>query len=213
MSKKFAKSWEKQTSKGVGAKIKESLLPQKPLKNRLDEASVILQEQIRKLEMVERRMEEKDRHIFAKVSEALAKHQTDSAATYSNELAEMRNTTKHIVQAKVALEEVVERLRTVREVGDLAVLLVPTISVLENVKSDVAGVSPESQEEFDAVGSMLNNTLFEFSLSSSLSLDFGIANEEAQKILAEASAVAEAQMKSKLPSLPPDTEKAEASKG
>jgi division protein CdvB (Snf7/Vps24/ESCRT-III family) len=212
MSKKFVKDWEKQQKKGVGARIKEAILPQKPLKNRLAEAANILQEQIRRLEAVERRMEEKDESIFKKVTDALAKHQTESAATYSSELAEVRNTTRQIVQAKLALEQVVLRLRTVQEVGDLAVLLVPTISVIESVKWGVADISPEAQDEFGAVGSMLNNVLFEFSQSSSLSLDFRASNEEAQKILDEAASVAETQMKSKLPPLPEDAGEAEAAK-
>lgn len=212
MSRKFVKSWEKRPSVGVGTRIKGAVLPQKPLKNRLDDAAIVLQEQIRRLEAVEKRMEEKDKRIFDRVSEALSKHQTESALTYSDELVEIRKSTKLIVQAKLALEQVVLRLRTVQEVGDLAVLLVPTIGVLNNVKSAVTGVSPEARGEFDSVGSMLSNTLLEFGLSSSLSFDFGTANEEAQKILAEASAVAEAQMKLRLPPLPKEAEKAEAAK-
>ena len=66
----------------------------------------------------------------------------------------------------------------------------------------MANVVPEAQGEMSEISDLLSNILVDAGQSSSTSIDFEVANEEADKVLAEASVVAESKMRDKFPDLP-----------
>jgi len=120
----------------------------------------------------------------------------------ANELAEIRKMEKMIMHAKLALEQIVLRLKTVSELGDIVTTLAPAVNVLRSVKTGMAAVFPEAERELGEIGNLLSGIILEAGQSSGLTLNFEAASEDAQKILNEAATVAEQKIKEKFPELP-----------
>jgi len=195
---KFSKEWE-----GTGRTgIKGVLRPQAPLRTRLEFAMRRIDAQSQSIEGTITRLKERDRNLFSKVVDAYSKHDTQRANAYANELAEIRKMEKMIMHARLALEQIVLRLRTVSELGDVVSTLGPAISVLRAVKTGMANIFPEAERELGQIGNLLSGIIVEAGQSTGLPINFETANEDAQKILTEAAAVAEQKIKEKFPELP-----------
>jgi division protein CdvB (Snf7/Vps24/ESCRT-III family) len=159
--------------------------------------------QINKLDQAAERFSQKDKALFAKIVDAYAKHDSAHANIYANELAEVRKMEKIVMNARLALDQVQLRLRTVTEFGDIVMTLGPAISVLRSVSAGLVGVLPEAENELADIGNMLSGLMFDAGTSSGLSLNFNSVNEDAAKILDEAAAVAEQKVSANFPDLPP----------
>jgi division protein CdvB (Snf7/Vps24/ESCRT-III family) len=186
----------------VGEKIKETIRPAGPLKPRLESAIRQIQVQVSKLDSTTNRLRERDNLIFNKVVSAIQKHDMPHASVFANELAEIRKMGKMVTQAKIALEQIVLRLNTVQELGDIVVTLTPAMAVIRNVKAGLVSVLPEADHEIGEISGLLSSILVDAGQLGGYTLNFEAANEDAEKILAEASAVAEQRMKDKFPDLP-----------
>ena len=204
MSERFAKKWEnkREGETFVGA-IRGTVTPQQPLKPRLEFAVRKLELQISKLDQANDRFTQKDRSLFAKVVDAYTKHDTPRANIYANELAEVRKMEKIVMNARLALDQVALRIRTVSELGDVVSTLGPCIGVLRSVNVGMCGVLPEAENELGEIGNMLSGLMFEAGTSSGMSLNFNTVNEDASKILSEAAVVAEQKVNANFPDLPP----------
>jgi division protein CdvB (Snf7/Vps24/ESCRT-III family) len=67
----------------------------------------------------------------------------------------------------------------------------------------LVSVFPEAENELGEIGNLLSGIMIEAGQSSGMTMNFDTSNEDAQKILAEASTVAEQRIKEKFPDLPP----------
>jgi division protein CdvB (Snf7/Vps24/ESCRT-III family) len=204
MSERFAKKWEsKREGTSFIENVRGTVQPQQPLKPRLDYAIRKLELQVTKLNQASERFSQKDRSLFAKIVDAYAKHDTAHANIYANELAEVRKMEKLVMNATLALDQVVLRMRTVTEFGDLVSTLGPCIGVLRSVNVGLCGVLPEAENELGDIGNMLSGLMFEAGSGSGMSLNFNTVNEDASKILSEAAVVAEQKVSANFPDLPP----------
>ncbi len=206
----FAGKWEKQNNQSFGSKVKDSVRNPGPLKPRLDLAVRQIQVQCAKLDSTSTKLRERDNSIFGKVVGSLQKHDTQHASVFANELAEIRKMNKMVTQAKLALEQIVLRLNTITELGDIVVTLTPAMAVIRNVKQGLVGVLPEAESEIGEISGLLSSILVDAGTVGGYSLNFEAANEDAERILAEASAVAEQRMKDKFPEIPSTLPSAEA---
>ncbi|MEM1564072.1 MAG: Snf7 family protein [Candidatus Bathyarchaeia archaeon] len=203
MSEKFSRRWdERRDEQPLTERIKEAVRPPGPLKPRLDMAVRRIELQIQKLDQASERFSQRDKSIFARIVDAYTKHDMARANVFANELAEIRKMEKMIMQARLALEQIVLRLRTVSELGDVVSTLGPAVSVLRAVKAGMANIFPEAERELGQIGNLLSGIIVEAGQSTGLSINFETANEDAQKILTEAAAVAEQRIKEKFPELP-----------
>jgi division protein CdvB (Snf7/Vps24/ESCRT-III family) len=107
-----------------------------------------------------------------------------------------------IINARLALEQIVLRLRTVSELGDVVSTLGPAVGVLRSVRAGLVSVFPEAENELGEIGNMLSGIMIEAGQGSGMTLNFDTVNEDAAKILTEASTVAEQRIKEKFPELP-----------
>ena len=203
MSENFAKKWETKREESFTNAIRETIQPQTPLKPRLDFAVRKLDLQINKLDQANERFTQKDRTLFTKLVDAYTKHDSAHANIYATELAELRKMTKLIMNARLALDQVSLRIKTVSELGDVVVTLGPCIGVLRSVSVGLCGVLPEAEGELGDIGNMLSGLMFDAGTSSGMSLNFNSVNEDAEKILAEAATVAEQRVNANFPDLPP----------
>ncbi|MGB9727296.1 MAG: Snf7 family protein [Nitrososphaeria archaeon] len=199
---KFEEKWVREQKPGMGDRVREAIRPSGPLKPRLEDAIRAIQTQIARLDAMATKLKERDAAIFNKVVSSIQKHDTQHASVYANELAEIRKMLKMVTSSKLALEQIVLRLNTVTELGDIVVTLAPAMAVIRNVKSGIISVLPEAEREINEISSLLSSILVDAGQVSGTTLNFEAANEDAEKILAEASAVAEQRMKEKFPELP-----------
>jgi division protein CdvB (Snf7/Vps24/ESCRT-III family) len=204
MSERFAKKWEsKREENSFIGNVRDTVQQQPPLKQRLDAAIRKLELQVTRLNQTSEKFSQKDRTLFAKIVDAYAKHDSAHANIYANELAEVRKMEKLVMNASLALDQIVLRMRTVTEFGDLVTTLGPCIGVLRSVNVGLCGVLPEAENELGDIGNMLSGLMFEAGTSSGMSLNFNNVNEDASKILAEAATVAEQRVSANFPDLPP----------
>jgi division protein CdvB (Snf7/Vps24/ESCRT-III family) len=109
---------------------------------------------------------------------------------------------KMIMHARLALEQIVLRLRTVSELGDVVTTLAPAIGVLRGVRNGMAAVFPEAERELGNIGDLLSGIVMDAGNTAGIGLNFETASDDAQKVLQEAATVAEQKMKDKFPELP-----------
>jgi len=198
---RFADRWVPK-EKGFIDRVRESVRSEGPLRPRLEQALRRIQMQISKLDSASMKLRERDQTIFRKVVSAIQKHDMAHASIFANELAEVRKMSKMVTSAKLALEQIVLRLNTVQELGDIVVTLSPAMSVIKSVRSGLTSILPEAESEMNEIGGLLNDILVDAGQLGGLTVNFEAANEEAQKILAEASAVAEQRMRDQFPDIP-----------
>ena len=204
MSERFAKKWEaKKEDDTFINTVKQTIQPEPPLKPRLDFAVRKLDMQINKLDQANERFTQKDKALFAKLVAAYTNHDQAHANIYATELAEIRKMSRLIMNARLALDQVSLRIKTVSELGDVCAMLGPCIGVLRSVSAGIGGVLPEAEGELGDIGNMLSGMMFEAGTSSGMSLNFENVNEDASKILAEAATVAEQRVSANFPDLPP----------
>jgi division protein CdvB (Snf7/Vps24/ESCRT-III family) len=204
MSERFAKKWETNRDEtSFVDTIRGAVSPPPPLKPRMNYAIRRLDLQIHKLDQAAERFSQKDKALFNKIVAAYEKHDTAHANIYANELAEIRKMTKTVMNARLALDQVMLRLQTVTEFGDIVTTLGPAIGVLRTVRAGLVGVLPEAENELGDIGNMLSGLMFDVGQSSGFNINFNSVNEDAAKILNEAATVAEQKISANFPDLPP----------
>jgi division protein CdvB (Snf7/Vps24/ESCRT-III family) len=203
MSEKFGRNWEKKREEhSFPGQVRDAVRPAVPLKPRLDAAVRRMELQINRLDQASERFNQKDKTLFAKVVDAYQKHDTARANIYANELVEVRKVEKITMNARLALDQVLLRVRTVSELGDVVSTLGPVIGVLGSIKMGLVGVLPDAENEIGEISNMLSGVMFDAGTSTGMSLNFNAMNEDATKILSEAATVAEQRISEKLPDFP-----------
>jgi division protein CdvB (Snf7/Vps24/ESCRT-III family) len=199
LSERFTKKWDsKRDDTPFQNRIKDAVKPPGPLKPRLDFAVRRIELQVQKLDQATDRFGQRDKAIFARIVDA----DTARANVFANELAEVRKMSRLIINAKLALEQITLRLRTVSELGDVVSTLGPAVGVLRSVRSGLVSVFPEAESELGEIGNMLSGIMIEAGQGSGMTLNFDTVNEDASNILNEAATVAEQRIKEKFPDLP-----------
>ena len=171
---------------------------------RVEQAVKRLQAQIGKLDAMTQKLQERDQKIFQKIVAAQQAHDTYSSKVLSNELVEVRKVNKILSNAKMGLERIELRLTTFHDLGDTVVTLMPTIGLMNGLKSSLVKFMPGADQEIGRMTEMLGGLMTE-TFSSSESSSFGVSeatNAESDSILAEAAAVAESQSGEQFPSVP-----------
>ncbi len=175
------------------------------LKPRLDEARRLMQLQIAKLDTIQKKLYEKDRMLFTKVTQALQERDMQHASILSNELAHIRKVSRMIGYAKLALEQIQLRLSTISDLGDIVVTLSPAMSMIKGIRQDIGRIMPEfdtkMQDMYDTFSSIMIDTM-QVNPSNSTLLTNSALSSDAQAILEEATSIVEDSIREKLPDLP-----------
>ncbi len=199
----FDNKWVKPQGESVGHRLLEGIKPQAPLKPRIEEAQKKLQMQIAKLDSISSRMQEKDQVIFKRVVLAMQSHDASHARVLSGELSQIRKMNKMVTSAKLALEQIQLRLNTITELGDVVVTLSPAMSVIKGLQGGLSGMMPEADQSFSQISDLLGNIITDSGQIPSGEIgSFTGANEDTVRIMEEASAIVEMNMKNKFPDLP-----------
>jgi division protein CdvB (Snf7/Vps24/ESCRT-III family) len=199
----FGSKWIKPQGESVSNKLLEGIKPQAPLKPRIEEAQKKLQMQISKLESISSKMDEKDHLIFKRVVHAMQNHDSQYAKILSNELSQIRKMNKMISSAKLALEQIQLRLNTITELGDVVITLSPAMSVIKGIQGGLSSMMPEADQSFGQISDLLGSIMADSGQIPTAEITGSTAlNEDSMKIIEEASAIVEQNMKDKFPDLP-----------
>lgn len=207
---RFSRRWSGKTqadSSGIGKRLRNRLISSPPLKVTLGKAEKSIRNQLYKLDTLLTKMNEKDSKLIRRISRKIQKQDKEHAAILANELVEIRKMMRMVAQARYALEAIALRIETVRDLGDVVVTLAPAVAAVKNVHQGVARVIPTAEDRFTEITGLLSDILVDAGQSGEAKLDFKVANEDAEKILAEAAALAEQKLRQKIPEVPSDIPK------
>ncbi len=206
----FAKNWQKPQTPSVGERINDALRPKGPLKPRMEQAVKRLQTQIGKLDGMITKLKQRDEKLFKRIVVATQQHDLTASRVLSKELAEVRKVTKLLGNARIALEQIELRLSTFHDLGDTVVTIMPTIGLMKSLRSSLVQFMPEADRELSGMTDMLSGLMTDTFHSGDFGIDSGVTDEESEKIIQEAAAVAEAAVNDKLPSMPAGDQSASA---
>ena len=198
----FDSTWARQETQSVTDKIHGALKPQGALKPRIQTAVNQLQVQISKMDSMLGKLHERDAQLFQRVVTAMQQHDTGTSRVLSNELAEIRKVTKMLGNARMSLEQVQLRLTTIHDLGDAMVAIGPAMNTMKGLKSSLGKFMPEADSELNGMTQTLNGLMMDSLAGDSFNMESSTSNEETDRILQEASAVAEQQIGEKFPSVP-----------
>jgi len=198
----FDKTWTRQETQSMTGKIRDAVKPQGALKPRIQNAVNKLQVQISKMDSMLTKLRERDQQIFQRIVTTMQQHDTSASKVLSNELAEIRKVTKMLGNARMSLEQVQLRLTTIHDLGDAMVAIGPAMSTMKGLKSSLGRFMPEADSELNSMTQTLNGLMMDSLSGDSFAMESETTNEETEKILQEASAVAEQQIGDKFPSVP-----------
>ena len=204
--------WSKQPKVGITEKINDTIKPKSALKPRVQEGIKKLQLQIKKLDSMLTGLQERDAKLFQRIVTATQNHDVQTSKVLGNELAEIRKVTKILSNARIALEQIELRLSTCSDLGDTVVAMIPTMGLMKNLKTSLGKVMPGAEQEIGQMAEMLGGFMTEsFSGDAAFGIDES-TNSESEKILREASAVAESSTGEMFPSVPSSSQQESSSK-
>ena len=198
----FHKAWARQETASMADKVRETIKPQGALKPRIQNAVNKLQVQTTKMDTMLSKLEERDQQLFKRVVTAVQQHDTSASKVLSNELAEIRKVKKMLGGARMSLEQVQLRLSTIHDLGDAMVAIGPAMNTMRGLQSSLGKFMPEADSELNSMTQTLNGLMTDSLSGDAFNMESDVSNEETDKILQEASAVAEQQIGDKFPSVP-----------
>ncbi|MFZ0966348.1 MAG: Snf7 family protein [Candidatus Bathyarchaeia archaeon] len=166
-----------------------------------------------KLEQASFRLKERDRILFQTCIHALNNKNKERAAICANELAEVRKLIKFLYNVELAIERVILRLETIKELSDIVVDLKPALKLLQSVSQQLFEVLPDVSSELSKVNEAISETLY----STKITVDESIIpvnrkTPEGEEIIKEVSGFLMRKLVEELPEPPatletPETEK------
>ena len=198
----FSKTWAQQETAGMAAKFRDTVKPQGALKPRIQNAVNKLQVQTTKMDSMLTKLDQRDQQLFTRVVTAVQQHDTSASKVLSNELAEIRKVKKMLGGARMSLEQVQLRLSTIHDLGDAMVAIGPAMNTMRGLQSSLGKFMPEADSELNSMTQTLNGLMTDSLSGDAFNMESDVSNEETEKILQEASAVAEQQTGDKFPSVP-----------
>ena len=199
----LSNKWSTPQQPGITERIGTMIKPSGALKPRVETAIKKLKMQVAKLDGMLSSLNDRDQKIFSRIVTATQQHDTHSANVLSKELAEVRKVRRVLGNARMAIEQIELRLTTFHDLGDTVVTVMPTIGLMKNMKSSLAKFMPGADQELGNMAEMLGGMMTETFHSSDASFGVdAVMDAESEKIMQEASAVAEQQTGERFPSMP-----------
>ena len=121
----------------------------------------------------------------------------------ANELAEVRKLTKLLSQTQIAIERIILRLETVKELSTIMIDLKPALNSLKGVTTSLVNVMPDIASELENVNDSIVETLTVTKVTSEPSIiRTDLKTPGGQEILQEVNAVLEERLTESLPQPP-----------
>lgn len=130
-----------------------------PLKETIYRTTGKLKFQRVKLEQATIRLRQRDKILFTKCVTAVREKHKERAMIFANELSEVRKVLNMLIQTQLAMERIILRLETIKELSDVMVDLLPTLRNLRGVTESLAKVMPNMAWELEKVNDSISETL------------------------------------------------------
>jgi hypothetical protein len=142
---------------------------------------------------------------------ALKKNNRERASVQANELAEVRRLLKFMYSVTLAIERVVLRLETLRELSEVVVDLKPALKLLQGVSQELFQVLPDVSAELNNVNSTISETLYATKITAEPDtvISVGQKTEGGEEILKEVSTFLQQKVAKTLPEPPMGAPKVE----
>ena len=179
--------------------------PGGPLKPRLDAVRKKIQVQIDRLEELHSINRLKDNEILGKLMVSINENNTQHSTLLSSELARARRLSRVLLLSSVALEQLISKLSSASDFGNLVIVLSPAMAVVKNLRSSITPYVQEMEGELGVISELLSGILVDAGQVGGFTINFETANEEAVRLIGEASQVVDQKIKeefSKVPELP-----------
>jgi len=123
---------------------------------------------------------------------------------YANEVAEVRRLMNLLSSTQIAIERIILRLETVKELNTIMVDLKPALSALKSVTQGIVQTMPDVATELDRINESISETLIATSSKSTEPpiLPLNMKTPGGQEILSEVATVLEEKLAEKLPEPP-----------
>jgi division protein CdvB (Snf7/Vps24/ESCRT-III family) len=176
--------------------------PGGPLKPRLDAVQKKIQVQIERLEDLQQLHKSKDEEDFRKLMNSIKENNVHYSTVLSSDLARARQVSRVVLLSRVSLGKIVTKLSSASDFGDLVILLSPAMAVVKNLRSSLTPHVPEMEEELGVISELLSGILVDAGQVGGYTINFETANEEAVRLIDEASMAVEEKMKEEFPGIP-----------
>jgi division protein CdvB (Snf7/Vps24/ESCRT-III family) len=144
----------------------------------------------RELENLRAKLEQRRKSLFDTTVKAMLAKDESKASVYANEWSELRKVGKVVYASELALTQVVLRLESIIEVGDVMTHMSMAFKVLRKVNKTVQGMVPSLDQASDEINNALTETMAEMGhVSPSISLN--INTESGEELVEQARKLAE----------------------
>jgi division protein CdvB (Snf7/Vps24/ESCRT-III family) len=170
-----------------------------------------LKVQHNRLEQATYRLKERDKILFQTCIGAIEKKNGQKAAIFANEIAEVRRLIRFFYNVQLAIERVILRLETIRELSEIVVDLKPALKLLQGVSQELFQVLPDVSSELNKVNETIADTLYSTKITADESvIPVNRKTPGGEEILNQVSSFLEQKIAENLPEPPatPDTPKA-----
>ncbi len=120
----------------------------------------------------------------------------------ANELAEVRKLITLLSQTQIAIERIILRMETIKELSTIMIDLKPALSALKNVTTNLVSIMPDVASELDKVNNSIQETLTVTKFSSEAPIIQPAKTAGGQEILKEVNTVLEQKLTEQLPEPP-----------
>ncbi len=144
----------------------------------------------RELENLRVKLEQRRKSLFDTTVRAIMSKDRSKAAVYANEWAELRKVGKVVYASELALTQVVLRLQSIVDVGDVMSHMTMAFKVLRKVNKTVQGLVPSLDAASDEINNALTETMSEMGHVSP-SIELNIHTESGEELVEQARKLAE----------------------
>ena len=157
-----------------------------------------------KIERVTFKLEQRDRKLFQLCISSLKNNNRERAVICANELAHIRKLIAFLKQVQLALERVILRLETIKELNDVMVELRPALKMLKSITNQLSDFLPDVASELENVNESIAETLAITKLEASPEalIPLQMKTPAGEEILKEVSSFLEEKAAEKLPEPP-----------
>ena len=144
----------------------------------------------KELENLRLKLEQRRKSLFDTTVRAMMSRDASKATVYANEWSELRKVGKVVYASELALTQVVLRLESILDVGDVMSHMSMAFKVLRKVNKTVQGLVPSLDQASDDINNALTETMAEMGhVSPSISLN--IQTESGEELVEQARKLAE----------------------
>ena len=172
------------------------------LQNRLCHATVVVNTQLAKLRILDKRFASLDRDLSVKVAINVRNGDTSNAKVIARELVNIRKIKNITQKLSMALEVIVIRFSTISEFAGILDTINPMINTIKEVQIDIVDTVPQAKLLFSEMSSLTEDFLINTNLIlQSDTIQYPVI-AEALEILNEVQSAMEEDTKNKLPEIP-----------